>query len=181
MKLKESALVGLMTAVLCIIGPLAVPLPFSPVPVSATNLALFLILYVLGRKRGCVCYLLYLLMGLIGLPVFSAFTGGPGRLFGPTGGYLAGFLFMMLVSGWFIDRWYDRPVICFFAMLAGMMICYLFGTLWLLSQTGLSFVGALAVGVAPFILGDMIKLVLAAAGGTQLKKHLHRAGFYREK
>lgn len=176
MKLRESALVGLMAAVLCILGPLAVPLPFSPVPVSVTNMVLYIIIYVLGMHRGCVSYLIYLLMGLIGLPVFSAFTGGPGKLLGPTGGYLLGFVLMVLVSGWFIDRWYQVIGLCILGMALGMVLCYLFGTLWLTWQSQLTFTGAFTVGVLPFILGDMIKIIIAALCGPQIRKRLRRAG-----
>lgn len=179
-KQREAALIGLMAALLCIIGPLAVPIPFSPVPLSLTNLALYMILYVLGMKAGCISYLVYLLLGLLGLPVFSGFTGGVGKLAGPTGGYLIGFFLMLLVSGFFIDRWYDRAGICMLAMLLGMTLCYLFGTLWLSWQMGMSFAGAFASGVLPFLLGDACKILLAAFGGIQLRKRLRRAGLMHE-
>lgn len=180
MRLREAALTGLMAAVLCIMAPLAVPIPLSPVPLSMTNLVLYLILYILGTRIACISYLVYLLIGLLGLPVFSGFTGGAGKLAGPTGGYLLGFLFMILISGWFIDRWHERLGVCIAAMLLGMALCYLFGTLWLAWQAGMSFAGAWAVGVLPFLLGDVLKILLAAFGGRQLRKRLQRAGFMNE-
>ncbi len=75
-KTKELTLIGLMAAITCIAGPLSLPLPFSPVPVSLTNLAIYFSVYILGMKRGTISYLVYLLLGLVGLPVFSAFTSG---------------------------------------------------------------------------------------------------------
>lgn len=93
-KTKELTLIGLMAALTCIAGPLSLPLPFSPVPISLTNLAIYFSVYILGMKRGTISYLVYLLLGLVGLPVFSAFTSGPAKLFGPTGGYLIGFIFI---------------------------------------------------------------------------------------
>ncbi|MDE7184517.1 MAG: biotin transporter BioY, partial [Lachnospiraceae bacterium] len=78
-KTKELTLIGLMAAITCIAGPLSLPLPFSPVPISLTNLAIYFSVYILGMKRGTISYLVYLLLGLVGLPVFSAFTSGPAK------------------------------------------------------------------------------------------------------
>ena len=174
--IRESALVGLMAALLCIAGPLTIPVPFSLVPVSITNLALYIVLYVLGTRKGCISYFVYLLIGLVGLPVFSAFTGGIGKVLGPTGGYLLGFVFMLLISGWFIDRWYDRPIRCMAGMVLGMAVCYLFGTLWLSLQSGMTFEGALMAGVIPFLFGDVVKILIAAFGGPKIRKRLRKAG-----
>lgn len=173
---RQIALVGLMTAVICILGPIAVPLPFSPVPVSLTNLAIFLSLFVLGMKKGTISYVIYLLLGLVGLPVFSAFTGGPGKLLGPTGGYLIGFLFMAVISGIFIDKWTNSIVVCVAGMILGSTVCYLFGTVWLSFQGHMSFSAALAAGVLPFLPGDVAKMLIAAIAGRQIRKRLRKAG-----
>lgn len=173
---RQIALVGLMTAVICILGPIAVPLPFSPVPVSLTNLAIFLSLFVLGMKKGTISYVIYLLLGLVGLPVFSAFTGGPGKLLGPTGGYLIGFLFMAVISGIFIDKWTNSIVVCVTGMILGSTVCYLFGTVWLSFQGHMSFSAALAAGVLPFLPGDVAKMLIAAIAGRQIRKRLRKAG-----
>lgn len=87
-----------MTAVTCILGPLSVPI--GPVPISLTNLAIYFTVILLGWKKGTVSYVIYLLIGLVGVPVFSSFSAGPAKLFGPTGGYLIGFDFSaMIVAG----------------------------------------------------------------------------------
>ena len=96
---KTMVMISLMAAVICILGPLSLAIPISPVPISLTNLAVYFTIYVLGTKKGTISYLIYLLIGLIGIPVFSGFTGGPAKLLGPTGGYLIGFIFMALLSG----------------------------------------------------------------------------------
>ena len=88
---REMALIALMAAVTCILGPLSVPI--GVVPISLTNFAIYLAIYVLGCRRGTISYIVYLLLGLVGLPVFSGFSSGVGKLFGPTGGYLIGFIF----------------------------------------------------------------------------------------
>ena len=88
---------ALMTAVTCILAPLSIPI--GPVPISLTNLAIYISLYLLGWKRGTISYLIYLLIGLVGIPVFSGFTGGPAKLAGPTGGYIIGFIAMAIIAG----------------------------------------------------------------------------------
>lgn len=173
---KTLALIGVMSAVICVLGPFSVPIPISPVPVSLTSLAIFLAVYVLGMKKGCISYLIYLLMGLVGIPVFSAFAAGPGVLLGPTGGYLTGFIFMAAVSGLFIDRGIFNKIRCFTGMVIGMVICYLFGTVWLSYQAGISFLATLGVGVLPFLAGDFIKIIIAMFIGPEICKRLYRAG-----
>ena len=97
-KTKKITMIGLMTAVTCILGPLSLPLPFSPVPITLTTCG-FLSIYILGMKYGTISLLIYLALGTIGLPVFSSFSGGLGKLAGPTGGYLFGFIFLALIHG----------------------------------------------------------------------------------
>lgn len=175
-QIKTIAIVGLMTALICVLGPLSVPLPFSPVPISLTNLAIYFTIYVIGMKRGTLSYLIYLLIGFIGLPVFSAFTGGPGKLLGPTGGYLIGFIFMALICGFFIEKWPAKLYLHFIGMVLGTAVCYVFGTVWLAYQASMSFSAALAAGVLPFIPGDLVKIVIAMLVGPQVNKKLKRFG-----
>lgn len=176
MSVSTITLIGVMTAVTCVMGPLSVPLPFSPVPISLTNLAVYIAIYVLGMKKGVLSYLVYLLIGLIGLPVFSSFSGGAGKLFGPTGGYLIGFLFMAVICGWFIEQWSTKMYLCFTGMVLGTAVCYLFGTLWLSYQAGMSFWAALAAGVLPFIPGDIAKIIIAMIAGPQIRRRLQKEG-----
>lgn len=169
LSLVTMALIGVMTAVTCILGPLAIPLPFSPVPISFTNLAIYLTLYVLGMKAGTFSYLVYLLLGLVGLPVFSGFTGGPAKLFGPTGGYLAGFIFMALIAGFFIDRFPKKYYLHIAGMILGTFICYIFGTAWLCFQMKLSFGAGLMAGVVPYLPGDAAKIIFSVIVGPALR------------
>lgn len=172
---KQLTLIALMAAVICILGPLSIPLPGELVPISLTNLAIYFILYILGMKCGTISYLIYLLIGLVGVPVFSGFSGGVGKLFGPTGGYLLGFIFLAIIAGIFIDRWPDKWYLCLVGMIAGTAVCYLFGTVWLACQAGYSFKAALWAGVIPFIPGDLLKIVLAMLLGSQIRKRLKKA------
>lgn len=175
-KMKTMALIALMAAVTCILGPLSLAIPFSPVPISFTNLAVYFTIYVLGTKRGTASYIVYLFLGLIGLPVFSAFSGGPGKLFGPTGGYLIGFIFMAIISGLFIEKWENNRILHLVGMILGTIVCYILGTGWLAFQTGMDFKAALMAGVIPFIPGDLAKIILALLIGPVLRKQLKKAG-----
>lgn len=173
---REMALIAVMAAVTCVLGPLSIPIGI--VPISLTNFAIYLAVYVLGCKRGAFSYVVYLLLGLVGMPIFSGFTGGVGKLFGPTGGYLLGFLFVALISGWFIDRFDCKRIPSAIGMMLGMLVCYLFGTAWLAYQAGMTFYAALAAGVLPFIVGDLIKIAAAVVIGPQIRRQIIRAGLY---
>ncbi len=173
---RQLAVTGVMTAVTCILAPFS--LPIGPVPISLTNLAIYFSLFVLGMKKGTVSYLVYLLIGFIGVPVFSSFTSGPEKLLGPTGGYLIGFIFMAIIAGVFIDKFTNNRIITFLGMAAGTIVCYGFGTAWLAYQAHLSWKQALFAGVIPFILGDAAKMAIAACLGPEIRKQLIRAGLF---
>ena len=172
---KTMTLIGVMTAVICIMGPLSIQLLVSPVPISLGTLAIYFVIYVLGMKRGTASCCIYLLTGFIGIPVFTAFTSGPAKLLGPTGGYLLGYIFMALICGFVVDRT-NNVFLCFLGMLLGTAVLYLFGTVWLARQGNMTFPEALAAGVLPFILGDLAKIVIAMIVGGQIKKRLRSAG-----
>lgn len=173
---KQMALIGVMTAVTCILGPFAIPLPFSPVPISFTNLAVYFTVYVLGMKYGTVSYLIYLLLGMAGMPVFSGFSGGMGKLAGPTGGYLVGFIFMAIICGLFFDRFPGKRGMHVLGMVLGTLVCYAFGTVWLSRQLNISFAAGVGSGVIPYLPGDAAKIILAVIIGPRLHRELLRIG-----
>lgn len=173
---KRMALIGVMTAVTCVLGPLSIPLPFSPVPISFTNLAIYLAAYVLGMKACTISYLVYMLLGMVGLPVFSGFSAGVGKLAGPTGGYLIGFIFMALIVGFFVENFPGKIGYHVLGMVLGLAVCYVFGTVWLAKQLGISFVAGLGVGVIPYLPGDAVKIIFAALIGPKLRREIYRLG-----
>ena len=175
---RQITLIGLMTAVICILGPLSIPLPFSPVPITLTNLAIFFAIYLLKIKGGTICLLVYLCLGTAGLPVFSSFSGGLGKLAGPTGGYLIGFLFLALIQGFLMKLFPKKNTAAVIGMILGMAVCYLFGTAWLALQLELTFPAALSIGVLPYLAGDGAKIVIAAVAGPKLRTAVHRAAGY---
>ena len=177
-KTKQMTFTALATAVICILSPFTIQIPISPVPISLTIFAIYIAVYAVGMKWGLAATALYILIGLVGLPVFSGFSGGAGKLLGPTGGYIIGYLFVALISGFFIDRW-DKPVWHALGMLLGTAICYLFGTLWLSKTAGMDIKAALSAGVIPFIPADVVKLIAAMFTGPRLRRALSKIGSER--
>lgn len=167
-KTKQMVLIALMTAVTCVLGPLSIPLPFSPVPISLTNFAIFLAIFVLGMKSGTISFIIYLLLGAVGVPVFSSFRGGFQVLAGPTGGYLIGFIFLALIMGFALDHFDRKLVPTIIGMIIGMAVCYAFGTVWLAKLLSLSFKEGLMMGVIPYLPGDAAKIIIAAIVGPKL-------------
>jgi len=143
------------------LAQIRIPLPFTPVPITGQTFAVLLVGAALGARLGAFSLGLYLVEGLVGLPVFAGGAGGVAALLGPTGGYLAGFLAAAYVVGLLAERGGDRrfrtalPI-----FLAGEAIIYLFGVPWLGLYIG--FQKALAAGLYPFLIGDAVKLVAAA-------------------
>ena len=165
---KQMVLIALMTAVTCVLGPLSIPLPFSPVPISLTNFAIFLAIFVLGMKNGTISFIIYLLLGAVGVPVFSSFRGGFQVLAGPTGGYLIGFIFLALIMGFALDHFDRKLVPTIIGMIIGMAVCYAFGTVWLAKLLSLSFKEGLMMGVIPYLPGDAAKIIIAVIVGPKL-------------
>lgn len=165
---KQMVLIALMTAVTCVLGPLSIPLPFSPVPISLTNFAIFLAIFVLGMKSGTISFIIYLLLGAVGVPVFSSFRGCFQVLAGPTGGYLIGFIFLALIMGFALDHFDRKLVPTIIGMIIGMAVCYAFGTVWLAKLLSLSFKEGLMMGVIPYLPGDAAKIIIAAIVGPKL-------------
>lgn len=175
--IRQLTMVGLMTAVICLLGPIAFNIPFvSPVPISLGMLGIYLATSILGMKLGTLSVVIYILLGFAGVPVFTNFTGGASKLLGPTGGYIIGYIFMALICGFFINKWESKPVINFLGMVLGTAVCYMFGTAWLAFQMSKTFPQALMIGVIPYIPFDLVKLLLALVLGGQVRKRLKKAG-----
>ena len=139
--------------------------------------AVFCALGTLGGGAGTAAILAYILVGAVGVPVYAEFTGGLGILFGYTGGYFAGFIFSGLVY-WLITNFFgNKLIVQIFAMTAGMIVCYLLGTLWFMfvsasngSHTG--FISALAMCVLPYVIPDALKISLAIVISRRLSKYV---------
>ena len=176
----QLTLTAVMAAVICVLGPISMAIPISPVPISLASMAVYLAVTVLGMKLGTLSCLIYLLLGLVGLPVFSGGGAGAAKLFGPTGGYLVGYLFLALIAGAFVGRYTENKwkSIAFAAlgMVLGTMVLYALGTAWLAYSAGMDFQAALWAGMIPFIPGDLVKMVIAVLLGSAVRGRLLRAG-----
>lgn len=176
----QLTLTAVMAAVICVLGPISMAIPISPVPISLASMAVYLAVTVLGMKLGTLSCLIYLLLGLVGLPVFAGGSAGAAKLFGPTGGYLIGYLFLALIAGAFVGRYTENKwkSIAFAAlgMVLGTMVLYALGTAWLAYSAGMDFQAALWAGVIPFIPGDLVKMVIAVLLGSAVRGRLLRAG-----
>ncbi len=159
--------VALAVAFTAAAAQFSTPLPFTAVPFTFTPMAVLLTGAVLGRKLGGMAQVLYVLAGAAGLAVFSpSATLPPGllRLAGPTGGYIMAYPLAAFVAGWLSERGWDRRyVTSFAAMAAGLAIIYVGGASWLVAGLHVAPLAAFAAGVAPFVVLDIMKLVVASA------------------
>lgn len=159
-------LVSLFASITCILSVVAIPLPFTPVPITLQILAVTMSGAILGGKLGALSQGIYVLLGAIGLPVYAGGQAGVGILFGPTGGYLFGFILGSFVIGTLIQQGMKKgfalkveyPIIVV-SMLVGLAVIYIWGVLQLMLVTKMNFVEAFVGGVLPFILADAAKVV----------------------
>jgi biotin transport system substrate-specific component len=150
-----SLLVGLSAQI-------AIPLPFSPVPITGQTFAVIFLGALFGARRGFLCMLTYIAEGAAGLPVFALGQAGLAVLLGPRGGYIVGFVAAAYVTGVLAEKGWDRRVATtILAMICGNIAIYTFGLLWLCCLIGINKT-VLAVGLCPFIVGDLLKTSLAA-------------------
>lgn len=168
-KVRDMAYIALSAAFISVCAWISVP---AVVPFTLQTFAIFLCAAVFGAKRAFVAVALYILLGAIGLPVFSGFRGGFGMLFGATGGYITGFLPAAVIAGWKSGKrkgmFGDVA-----AMVLALIVCYTFGTVWYacVYASGLSGItAALMACVVPYIVPDALKIILAAMVAGRLRR-----------
>ena len=160
-------LVGVFVAIISICAWISIPM--VPIPITLQTLGVFITASILGAKLGTVSIIIYILLGAVGLPVFSNFTGGFGILLSPTGGFIIGFIFTALTIG-IITSFKNSILTNTLAMLLGLLLCYTFGTVWYCIYANVDFITAVLVCVVPFLFGDAIKIIVASILVTKLKK-----------
>lgn len=158
---------ALFAALFCILAPHTIVLPVSPVGITLGSFLIYLAGMILGPRLGCISILLYLALGFVGLPVFSGYRAGAGVLFGPTGGYLIGYIPCVILVGLFTKKAGEgaRALVRYITgMIVGTLSLYLIGTIWyLFVYTGDSSVkSAVAACVIPFLPLDGVKILVAA-------------------
>jgi len=140
-----------------------IAIPVGPVPVTLTFLSVFLAGGLLGARYGAVSQIVFVLLGLVGAPVFAQFKGGPNALAGPTGGFIIGYIACAWVVGFAASRWGRSPKVLIPAMAVGALATYALGTLWFMRVTNHTLESALGACVLPFLPGDAAKIALSAA------------------
>lgn len=160
-------------------------IPISAISITLQTFAVCLAAALLGWKRGIAAVVAYILLGLVGVPVFSGFKAGASVLAGITGGYIIGFLFTAAIVGIVSDvlrkvkpKKAVEIVIMALAMVVGIIVCYAFGTLWFVfvfnakNDTPVTVYAALSMCVFPYIVPDLVKVALAVVVYTSTKKHI---------
>lgn len=159
MKTSKLVYCALFAAIISVASQISIPV--QPIPLNAAIFAVLLCGGIMGKKYGTVSVAVYILLGIVGAPVFAGFRGGLSVLAGPTGGYIAGYILIAFVTGAVCEKTRKLKYTVPFMMLA-VVLCYAFGTMWFCIATGNGLVSALSLCVFPFIPGDILKVVLAS-------------------
>ena len=173
-KTYDIVYIAVFAVIMAICSWISIP---AAVPFTLQTFGVFIAVGVLGGKRGSLSVLVFILLGAIGIPVFANFSGGIGVLAGPTGGYILGFLFSALLM-WAMEKLPGKKsVMQIVSMIAGLIVCYAFGTVWFVIVYGrmngpIGFTAALASCVVPFIIPDIIKIALAYVLSRKLRKYV---------
>ena len=161
--IRKMVFASLFASMMAVGAYIEIPIPASPVPITLQTLFVLLAGAILGARWGTLSVIVYFLLGIAGLPVFSGGSSGLGMIFGPTGGFLIGFIFGTFAIGYVSDRFGTEKIsLNIVSMLAGLFIIYVFGILQLMNVADLSLSQAIALGIIPYLPGAIIKLVTAA-------------------
>jgi len=162
-RLRHLALIAIGAVLIFATAKVSIPVPGSPVPITGQTFGVLLVGGALGFRRGLASIALYVLIGLIGLPFFAEGKGGVQVILGATGGYIVGFLVAGSLVGRLAELGWDRRIVgALGAMAIGNVVIYLIGVPWLMAVAHMDLAAGIKNGLTPFILGDAIKLILAA-------------------
>lgn len=174
LELRDFIYSALFTAIIIVLGLIAVPLPISPVPVTGQTLGIMLAGSMLTVRQVIFSISTFLLLGIAGAPVFAGGTGGPGILAGPRGGYLIGFLIGAVVISYLRGKSNKILRLIFANIVGGVVVVYLFGIPWLGYITKVGVSKAFMMGGLPYLPGDLFKVILASVISTKLYPYLSR-------
>lgn len=169
MKTQELTKIALLVAMNAVSAYIIIPLPFSMSPIGLQTLFVNLTALILPARQAALAMTVYLFLGLAGVPVFTAGTAGFGKLFGPTGGYIWAFLPAVFLMSYFKGEKYNFKRYVFVLLFIGMPLIYFCGVMQLVFLTGLNILEAAAIGAAPFLIGDIIKIFAAAYLAGKIK------------
>lgn len=165
---KDLVFTAMFAALIAVCSILSIPI--GEVPITLQTFAVCLAAAMLGWKRGTLSVLIYVLLGAVGVPVFAGMTGGVGILAGPTGGYIIGFIPAAIIIGLAADKWERKALPLIVAMVLGVLVCYLIGTIWFMVVTGMGIGESLMLCVVPFLIPDGVKIALAMILSNRLSK-----------
>lgn len=171
MKTKDLVLCSIFAAITSILSQISIPIPFTTVPLTMQIFSVALTGMVLGSKRGFISIMIYLILGAIGIPVFAQMSGGIAVLVGPTGGFLLGCPFMAFIVGLVCEK-SSSKIHIMLSMIVGLIVIYIIGTIMFSLITKSSLYQSLLACVLPFVLVDIIKLILAVSVGTTIVKRV---------
>lgn len=167
---KDLVLIAMFAVTTAALAQIAIPMPFTQVPISLATFAVFLSGGLLGAKRATAAQLVYVLLGVIGLPVFANFNGGFGVIAGPTGGYIVGYIATALIVGIAKDKFPHKRWCFVLCMVLGTIVCYTLGTAWFMFVSHNNIWSSLLMCVIPFLPGDLLKIILAIFVTERLSK-----------
>jgi len=170
--IRDLSYISLFATLISVSGYILIPLPFSTIPVTAQTLAVMLTGSLLPARHAFLSLLIFLLMGIIGLPVFSGGTAGLGIIMGKTGGFLIGFLIGAALISVLKGKKPGFLRLLTVNAIGGIIVIYSFGVLWLSYITGIEISKAIMFGALPFIPGDIIKVIISALITLRLNKHI---------
>ena len=174
MKIKELTKMSICIAIICISAYISFPLPFTPAMVTAQTIIINLIALILTPKQSLIVVLLYILLGTFGLPVFSGGASGFGKLFGPTGGFIIGFLIIAPIMSYLKGNKNDFKRYLTITIFVGMPILYIFGATFMSIVLKTSLMHALMLSVVPFIFGDIFKCFVGSYLAVKLNNVLSK-------
>lgn len=176
----ELTMMALLVAILCVSSYINIPLPISPVPITAQLLVVYLIALLLRPKQAVLTVVVWLLLGVIGLPVFSGGRGGFGILAGPTGGYAIGYVILAGVVSYLCKKCKKEYEKFLILIVVGILLLYMIGVPWMKLTTGIGIQAAWLTGALPYLPGDVLKAVAALFLARPLQRAIGRLSVYGE-
>lgn len=175
MKIKDITQIGLFSAIIAVCSWISVPI--LAVPFTMQTFGVFSALLILGAKNGLISILIYIGLGMIGMPVFANFNSGFSAIFSATGGYIIGFIAQAIIYMYILKIFGEKIYIKIFALILGLIACYLFGSMWfsyiyIQNNNPMSFISILSACVFPYIIPDLLKMSLALTISQRISKSL---------
>lgn len=175
MKTRDLVIIAVFTALMCVLAPLSIPLS-GQVPISLATLVVMLMGVVLGAKKSSIVICLYIIIALIGVPVLAGYKSGAASVFGPTGGFILGYIPLAYITGALSNKYEGKKDILYtiLGMVIGTVVLYALGTAWYVYFTKADVLAAVLACAVPFIPGDIVKMIVVIILGPRLRNILNK-------